>query len=104
MAVLLPPPLVSSRRPQPRLRCSPVLRACGNPISFYALPPDAGEDDSTLITAVLPIRLTGLGPFLWPRNLSNNPDAYYNRAPPAFTVRARPAYPLRLAPGSSGSE
>lgn len=95
-ALAIPCPAAIRREPRP---CSsrapappaPPRSACGNPISFYALPADAGEDNSTLITAVLPIKLTGLGPWAWPRNLSNNPDAYYNRAPPAFTVRGRGA-------------
>lgn len=59
---------------------------CGNPISFYALPADAGQAKSTVQSVVLPISLTGIGPFTWPATISN-PDAYYAAASPAFTVR-----------------
>lgn len=62
---------------------------CGNPISFYAVPQDAGSLNSTLLSVVIPMSLSGIGPFAWPASISN-PDAYYGAAPPAFTVRRRP--------------
>ena len=59
--------------------------ACGSPISFYGVPPDAGFGNSSIVSVVLPSQYVPGQP--WPSAQISQPDLFYKRAPPATTVR-----------------